>query len=274
MRAMVARISQHVNARFRRMLGYPEPYYFLPAPSVESQRIRFCFRGTSLNVEADYSTPLYETVAEVVDYDCYQLRLIEPHLRDTVILDVGANIGVTALCFSRFPGTRVVCFEPVPGNCERLKSNLALNGIDNVIIVQKAIARRNGTSPFWVPRHENVGGRVLEGTIYGPGMLIEVSTIDLATALSGVSGTVGLMKVDCEGQEYDIVDQLTPEIAARLSRLTFEIHYRDADHNLKTISRKLQQLGYALSSRADPFGREQLHHILATRGGADAAKAP
>src|SRR5882724_7721970 len=44
----------------------------------------------------------------------------------SVILDVGANQGQTALQFARgFPGARIYSFEPVPGTFSRLKANTA-----------------------------------------------------------------------------------------------------------------------------------------------------
>jgi len=45
-------------------------------------------------------------IAEVVDYDCYQLKKLEWESgRDRYIVDIGANVGVTALVRSRFePG--------------------------------------------------------------------------------------------------------------------------------------------------------------------------
>jgi hypothetical protein len=88
-------IIRRARTELRKLLDYPAPYAFLAAPSVERQTIRFRFLGRTLTVEADYDTPLYETVAEVVDYDCYQLRRVADALRNTAVLDVGANIGVT-----------------------------------------------------------------------------------------------------------------------------------------------------------------------------------
>jgi FkbM family methyltransferase len=250
----------------RRFRSAGAPYAFLPAPSVERQRIRFRFLGESLEVESGYATPLYETVAEVVDHDCYQLRGLLPALAGSVLLDVGANVGVTALCLSRVPGARVVCFEPVPESCALLRENLARNRAGNVLVVEAALAARSGRARLWLPDHENVGARLFEGGAEpGGGRVLEVASLDLAAALAEAGGPLGLAKLDCEGGEHELVAQLTPELAARLPRLSFEVHDRGPGRDLGSLARRLRALGYRLSPRPDVFGRRGLDHLLAER---------
>jgi FkbM family methyltransferase len=265
LRGLASAVGRRARAKALSLLGAPQPFYFLPAPSVEAQTVRFRFRGKTFTVEAGHSSPLYETIAEVVDFDCYQLKQIEAQeLLRGAIVDVGANIGVTALCFSEIAGRGVVCFEPVPENAARLRANLAANGVANVTVIESAISKVTGKISFWVPEHEDVGGRVTDVSGDG-GRLLEVAGLDLETALSHVDGPIALLKVDCEGGEYDLLDQMTPRIVERVDALTFEIHDRGPGRNLAAASQSLRALGYGLSFRPDPFGREQLHHVLARR---------
>ena len=257
-------VARRIRTKARALVGGPAPYLFLPAPSIESQLIRFQFAGTSFTVEAGHSTPLYETIAEVVDYDCYQLdRLDRAALATGSIVDVGGTVGITALCFSRL-APRVFCFEPLSENAVRLRANLDRNGATNVTVFESAITSSNGRTSFWVPEHEDVGGRTGEPPGAG-GRILEVASLDLPTALAPVPDPVVLMKVDCEGGEYDLVAQLTPNLARRVQALTFEIHERSPERNVRTLSRQLEALGYTLSFRPDPFGRPQLTHVLARR---------
>ena len=55
--------------------------------------------------------------------------------KDSVVLDVGANIGFYSIALGRMlkAGGRICAFEPVPANYERLKRNVALNGLENVV---------------------------------------------------------------------------------------------------------------------------------------------
>jgi FkbM family methyltransferase len=49
-----------------------------------------------------------------------------------IVLDVGANIGVFALCAAK-QGAQVYAYEPIPGTFELLQRNIHLHGLDNVV---------------------------------------------------------------------------------------------------------------------------------------------
>src|SRR5260370_37471881 len=96
-------------------------YEFIPAPSIRRQRMEVRIGGEIVVFEADYATPLYETIAEIVDYDCYQLGKIQfSRSNNNVVLDIGANIGVSALAFSQYHSGKIICFEPIERNCALL----------------------------------------------------------------------------------------------------------------------------------------------------------
>jgi len=247
------------------MLSLPDEYRFHPARSVVEQRMVFTVRGRSLTVVADHALPLYDTIAEIVDFDAYQLAALPALGPAPLILDVGANVGVASLVLAQIPGATVIAFEPVPANATRLRENLARNGAGNVEVVVKAMTARDGTAPFRAVPDESVGGRVWDGAD-GEGGLVTVATVSLRTALAPYADReVALIKIDCEGGEYDIVEQLDAELAERIRALTFEVHDRDAARNVRTLSGRLRALGYRLTSRPDLFGRRALHHLLATR---------
>ncbi len=90
-----------------RMTIYVYTYGFRPSAVVEEQALKFRISGRELTVKADYRTALYDMITEVVDYDAYQLQQIQwDSHREPHIIDIGANVGVTALVFSQIP-TRV-----------------------------------------------------------------------------------------------------------------------------------------------------------------------
>jgi FkbM family methyltransferase len=70
------------------------------------------------------------------DEDKFQLALdyVEP---GTTVLDVGASLGFWTLMLARrTPAGHVVAYEPLPGNCEVLEHNLALNGLGPRVTVE------------------------------------------------------------------------------------------------------------------------------------------
>src|SRR5258708_33533911 len=48
-----------------------------------------------------------------------------------IVLDVGANIGVFALCAAK-QGAHVYAYEPIPATFELLQQNIHLHGFDNI----------------------------------------------------------------------------------------------------------------------------------------------
>lgn len=259
-------IPRSLKPIIRRQLGLPKPYNPYIAASIEEQTVSFRWRGRLFTIKSDRTTPVYETIAEVVDYDCYQLTKVAWPETPGCIVDIGANIGIAAVVLSQLPCRRVVCFEPLPDNCATLQSNIERNGIDNVTVVRAAISDVVGRASFEVSP-ASVGGRLADGKNTQPDQrLISVDCLRLSDALALCGEqNVDLLKVDCEGGEYSIVGQMTLETATRIASLTFEVHDLDSRRNCRSLAAALTKLGYDLQFKPDIFGRSNLHHILAVR---------
>jgi FkbM family methyltransferase len=249
-----------------RMTIYVYTYGFRPSNTIQEQALKFRIAGRELTVKADYRTALYDMIAEVVDYDAYQLQQIRWRPNEQrCIIDIGANVGVTALVLSQIPGAKVACYEPDPENCDILRQNLELNGVTNVKVFQSAISRVNGTIEFQRDL-ESTGGHVPRGLSKAKGQKIQVNATTLRRAVEqSESPSIDLLKCDCEGGEYEIVEQITPELAARIRNVSIEVHDLDSSHNLERISSRLSSLGYHLSCKSDMWERSALHLLLATR---------
>jgi FkbM family methyltransferase len=85
----------------------------------------------------------------------YLLGTAEPHLQRIIGkyvaagdtgFDTGANIGYVSLSLVKQVGSkgRVIAFEPVPQNIERLRQNVALNKIENIRVMECAASNTNG----------------------------------------------------------------------------------------------------------------------------------
>jgi FkbM family methyltransferase len=125
-----------------------------------------------------------------------------------VFVDVGANIGITALYFlTRDARNRVHCYEPVPRNVERLRVTLA--GLeDRYQIEPVAVTVATGAVRFWT----EPTGRY--GEIYDDGDL-EVQGEAIGDVLERVvarEGTVDVVKIDIEGREQELVDAIPDDL--------------------------------------------------------------
>lgn len=266
---LTRRIQGRISPLARRAFGIPPPYDFTSSACIVKQVIEFQCQGHQLVLEADANTPLYDTIAEIVDYDCYQLSSIRPRGHgESIIIDIGANIGVFSVLTAKLYSGRVVACEPLDENCETLRANLRRNQVDNVSVTPKAVVAENGPVTFVATEHLSVGGRVVRdraGRV--PGTEITVPGISVTSVLSEfLDNGIDLIKVDCEGGEYEIMSQITKSVSERIRAFTFEVHDLDAYRNVRCFRSDLERrLGYRTLYRPDAFGRLNLHHILAIR---------
>jgi FkbM family methyltransferase len=74
-------------------------------------------------------------------------QLLRPGL---TVFDVGANVGWYTLHIARrYPGCRVIAFEPVPVTFARLQKNLALNELNNVELHPFGLSNQDGPLTFY-----------------------------------------------------------------------------------------------------------------------------
>jgi FkbM family methyltransferase len=82
----------------------------------------------------------------IVERPLQRLAKANVHKGD-IVYDIGANVGLHTLFFSRLVGEdgHVFAFEPSPATARKLAEHLQLNGVKNVTILEKAITRGVGT---------------------------------------------------------------------------------------------------------------------------------
>ena len=154
-----------------------------------------------------------------------------------VIVDCGANIGVSVLHYKRlYPGARIVAFEPDPKFLPALKSNLARNGAGDVTVVEAAAWTRNGVVPFFCEGAD--GSRVIQGDEAYP-EAISVRSVDLAAYLDD---PVDLVKMDIEGAEFEVIPHLEKKLP-QVKNLVVECHLYN--RNIGRFSRLLGVLASA-----------------------------
>jgi hypothetical protein len=98
-------IPNSIKIKLKSLLGFPVPYTFLPSKYIKSQSVVFENNGKIISIISDGTTPLYDTIYEIIDFDAYQINKINFHSYNKEIInfvDIGANIGCSSLFFSTF----------------------------------------------------------------------------------------------------------------------------------------------------------------------------
>ena len=122
------------------------------------------------------------------------------------------------------PGATADCFEPSPDTFQFLKSNVEVNGnTDRISVHQQALAGESGFAIFDLQGagsgHNHLA---FDDRVDGAGVRVETVAFDEVVA--GARGPVELIKMDCEGGEYDLVYKSSKESWANVQRLVLEYH--------------------------------------------------
>jgi FkbM family methyltransferase len=134
-----------------------------------------------------------------------------------VVVDCGANHGLSTVLFARWAGPRgeVHAFEPLSHNVSILERNLLINGIKNVVVHREALGAQNGEAT--ISLHPNASiVTVAEGT---PTERVPLARLDDFP----LSKPIAFLKIDVEGFETEVL-RGARRILGTAPRLDLEIH--------------------------------------------------
>jgi FkbM family methyltransferase len=170
------------------------------------------------------------------------LHRLLPHVRPgTLVLDIGASLGfytIPLALAARSSGGRLVAVEPVPANCEVLRRNVELNGLEEIAsVLPVALGAEeaqvllhvetggtgnativSGLDASEVARHDKAGGT--DAT-----QAAEVRRLDDVTLpFDDLALPCSLVKMDAEGFEMDILQGASRFIAGHRPVIFGEFH--------------------------------------------------
>jgi len=152
---------------------------------------------------------------------------------NSTVIDIGANIGVYSLYAAQDEGTKVYAFEPMPKNFMVLQQNIKQNGLEKRIFAfLTAVSGKKesrelflGSSPLhsFLPMKEAPFHAKFENP--EPQDSIKVLCISLQDVFDeNHIEKCDLLKLDCEGAEYDILYNLPLEYYTRIRQIRMEYH--------------------------------------------------
>jgi FkbM family methyltransferase len=169
------------------------------------------------------------------------------------VFDIGANIGQTALPFSRWVGSqgKVVAIEPVPANIRLLRDNIELSGAVNVSVVEAALSDEPGVASFVLNPSQASMGKLENcepsyNDVCQRGERIDVQTRRLDD-LAAEFGAPDLLKVDVEGGARNVFAGGRKLLESKGPSIYLETHGPEERAAVRDV---LQPLGYRLQSLA------------------------
>lgn len=142
-----------------------------------------------------------------------------------VVADVGANIGMTALLFSKL-AKKTYAFEPSPSTYRILSENLSSNGVDNVEPINIGFGENKETLWITFAKNNRSGGYVSDKIRPESGHVTEeihIETLDQFFAGRNPSPT--FLKIDVEGFEMNVVKGASTFLATHRPVVVMEMNH-------------------------------------------------
>jgi len=181
------------------------------------------------------------------------VRVIAENVKPGMVaLDIGAHSGFYTLMLSKLvgPGGKVIAFEPLPANFRTLEENMALNGITNVQLQQRAVGEHSGEGDLEVPDPENslVAGPMIPGDPHGS---MKIPMVSLDDFLFGQTPPVDFIKMDVEGAEGDILRGARRILETSHPRMMVELHGMEKQEARHPVANLIAEFGYEIQWLGD-----------------------
>ncbi|WP_263354515.1 FkbM family methyltransferase [Acidicapsa acidisoli] len=171
------------------------------------------------------------------------------------ILDCGSNIGISILFFKKlFPQAKVIGFEPDKSMFELLSRNVSENGLSDVSLYNVALSSTIGEATFFSNSQLHLA--TLKGSLLQERIGGETQQVPCVTLSSFIHGPVDLLKIDIEGAEMGVMQEVAASGALKGVRaIVMEYHHHiRTEESLSEMLRLLEDnsFRYDLSAELPP----------------------
>ena len=154
------------------------------------------------------------------------------NVKDRDVIDIGMNIGDSALYFSINGAKRVIGLEPYPYAFSFAEKNVKLNGINNIILLNAGYGKDSNV--IIDPEIISSSGSSLISSVKGK----NVPILSLKTLIDKYNIKSAILKMDCEGCEYALLNE-DDEVFNHIEMIQIEYHY-----GYEELVKKLKNCGF------------------------------
>lgn len=192
--------------------------------SDSGHQMDFSFEGTRVK----FVVPPYGDILGVFHRRDYA-RL---EVNGAVVIDIGANIGDSSIYFAIKKAKRVIAVEP--HFSKEAQRNVCANKLNGIEVIRAAVIGSHQGRVVVEDRREGLDTQV---RLAPTGVALD--SISLAQLLDRFGGETNVLKMDCEGCEYDSLLHSKSEVLSRFSQVAVEYHYGS-----EALVRKFREAGF------------------------------
>ncbi|HDR14795.1 MAG TPA: FkbM family methyltransferase [Desulfobacteraceae bacterium] len=201
-------------------------------------------------IKMEVPLSLYHEFKEIFLEDCYLRGLDQPLPERPVVVDIGANTGFFCLFVARMrPGARIVCCEPIPANLAQLSRNAEINPNIDITVLPVAVYGTSGSVKLLVESQDAFTTAATVFSVDGR-IPLEVPCVTLQDLFEEQNlEKIDLLKLDCEGSEYEILYRCPRKYLARVERIAMEVHKGTGpNHNMEAMAAYLKTGGFDINT--------------------------
>lgn len=197
------------------------PVFLLNYSGITNKGATYKLRnGLIIKTDDGVSTSTIELIFINKDYG-------DPPPPNSVVIDIGASIGIYTLYASQSLGTIVYAYDPLPKNFNLLKENIRTNDLeDRVFCFPFAVSGKEEKRKLYLGDASELNS-FFSDSIFTPSSnkqpIIEVPCISLKQILDKYI-QCDLLKIDCEGAEFEILYNLPERYFSRIKNIRLEYH--------------------------------------------------
>ncbi len=172
----------------------------------------------------------------------YQKKGFEIQKNDSII-DIGGHIGLFALYASKkCPDGKIISIEPHPDNFSLLKYNITKNYFQKTVLLNKAVTKNTESMKLFVDPLDDSAHSILKKGKNS----IDIEGISLRDIMQQNEIKIcNMLKMDCEGAEFEIIKSLLDEDLAKIQKICLEYHLKNNNMiELKNMQSRLIKNGF------------------------------
>ena len=176
----------------------------------------------------------------------YEAPGFEIKENDTII-DVGGLIGLFMLFCEQFCHKgKIYCFEPELNNYRIFSDNVKLNNLENIHSFNMAISKQDGNVPLYLNDDSSGHSIFLKNS---NSIQVESITLQKVFELNNIK-KCNLLKLDCEGSEYEIINSLPDSYFSMIDKIIIEYHLAKKYPKLLTeLIKKLELMSFSINMK-------------------------
>lgn len=164
----------------------------------------------------------------------------------STVIDIGSNIGAFSIfAVGTSKRTKVFAYEPMGNSFDLLRQNIKINQFENrVFPFQLGLAAKKGKRKLFIAANSPYHSIYHKNKTF-----IEIDCITLKDIFddNGID-SCDVLKVDCEGAEFEILHTAPKEILAKIKEIRLEYHDQPIEgYNIKSLIHKMKKCGFELT---------------------------